>query len=147
VEINRKKSDNLKTVKSFSALHHGDLLVEGSWRVTKIYRFRQGEVPGDLRQGGKKFTWVGFRSFKYVGKRRAESPVVDSEVEFRIRKRAFRIEGLPADPWEDYPRHWEKNWKRYRKTKYKKQSVINRNIHSPAFWVNTHFSGEFSLHR
>jgi hypothetical protein len=138
VEINKKKSNKLKALKSFSALHHGDLLVESSWRVKKIYRFRQGEVPGDLRQSGKRFTWVGFRSFKYIGNRRAASPAGDSEVEFRIRKKAFRIGGLLADPWEDYPRHWQKNWKRYRKTQYKGPDVINRNIHSPAFWAKAH---------
>lgn len=112
----------LKEIDSYVGLKAGTVVYYAYWfspRSFAAYHYRRGSVPGIRKfRGGS--GWL--RRFGFVGNQRDH---LRSGIEYvegypvRHRKGANLKDGLLLDPWEDYPRCKEKNWKSQRRTQYK----------------------------
>lgn len=70
---------------------------------------------------GNQHNYTMWREFHFVGPRKENAYnyedvndlITDNQIDKLIKV------NIPPDAWDDYPRHYQKNWKKQRKNQYK----------------------------
>lgn len=78
-------------------------------------KFRKGTIPGIHAAKWHKGTY--YKRFSFISTFR-DNAYLDSDDEMRDYGITSRRTNFP-NPWEDFPRSYHKNWKKYRKTQWK----------------------------
>jgi hypothetical protein len=143
---------NIENIKSSSRLKPGQLLVMWNarrWRAVdeslrlrsssgeyQFYRHRQDPVPGIHRSRRGRI----LRHPRTTNERRAALATRNSREFLQVYDTVFKLRrkrtsnALPS-AYDDLFIRYQRSWKKHRRSQRKLTDNINRDIHSPPFWV------------